>query len=159
MKEIINKLKKSVLFYIILALIIFIVAYFILIFHNIQFRKWVYYGMIVLLIVGILIEDIKNGNEATVHLIIGIFTLILIIFITYRKEYIVIKDGKKYVSYVNSFFQVNVEYYDYINPFLVGTNLKIKEEYGEGGYPPFDEKYEATEPIKTNYYQDDKYFK
>ncbi|MEG2788351.1 MAG: hypothetical protein RR942_11105 [Romboutsia sp.] len=41
------------------------------------------------------------------------------------------------VACVNSFLQVNVDYYDYVNKFVRGNKLKINEDYGNGGYDPF----------------------
>lgn len=54
------------------------------------------------------------------------------------------KDGKKMVARVNSFMKVRVEYYDYINPFVRGNKMKIEEDYGEGGYDPFEEAEKIT---------------
>lgn len=71
-----------------------------------------------------------------------------------EKEHFVEKDSKKMVACVNSFMTVRVEYYDYINSFVRGSKIKIEEDYGEGGYDPFDSK-EQILPKKSIYYNDD----
>lgn len=57
------------------------------------------------------------------------------------------------VAYVDSFLQVEVKYYDYINPFIRGNKIRIYEDYGSGGFDPF-EKDEALIPIHFTYYYD-----
>lgn len=65
-----------------------------------------------------------------------IFGFFLFAF-SYTPEHVVVKDGKQMVACVNSFLQVNVDYYDYVNKFVRGNKLKINEDYGNGGYDPF----------------------
>ncbi|MBS6005733.1 MAG: hypothetical protein KIB43_02115 [Clostridium baratii] len=69
------------------------------------------------------------------------------------QEHFVEKDGKKMVARVNSFMKVYVEYYDYINPLVRGNKIKIEEDYGRGGYDPF-ESVEKITPKKITYYDD-----
>lgn len=68
-------------------------------------------------------------------------------------EHIIEKDGKKMVAYVDSFLQVEVKYYDYINSFIRGDKIRIYEDYRSGGYDPF-EKDEILIPIHFTYYYD-----
>lgn len=42
------------------------------------------------------------------------------------------------VACVNSFLQVRVAYYDYVNCFVRGNQVRISEDYGSGGYDPFE---------------------
>ncbi|MDK0920054.1 hypothetical protein P5F52_14930 [Clostridium perfringens] len=69
------------------------------------------------------------------------------------QEHFVEKDGKKMVARVNSFMKVYVEYYDYINPVIRGNKIKIEEDYGEGGYDPFEADEKITSK-KITYYND-----
>lgn len=68
-------------------------------------------------------------------------------------EHIIEKNGEKMVAYVDSFLQVEVKYYDHINSFLRGNKIRIYEDYGNGGFDPF-EKDEALLPINSIYYGD-----
>ena len=77
-------------------------------------------------------------------------TLIRWIF-SYQPEHVVEKDGQKMVAYVNSFLHVEVNYYDYKNPFVCGNVLRIQENYGKGGYDPF-ERETMPVPESTKYY-------
>lgn len=68
-----------------------------------------------------------------------------------ENEHFVEKDSKKMVACVNSFMKVRVEYYDYINSFVRGNKIRIEEDYGRGGYDPFDSKEEII-PKRITYY-------
>ena len=162
-----NKVKRNILIYTIIAFIIFMMIHFFLKLFSIRFRQWVYYTIAALVIIGIVIGFIQmaNKNSKKVKIVLSITGVCVTIFITlfwefillalvfsYTPEHIVTKDGKKYVAYVNSFLRVNVSYYDYINSFLVGDKEKIYEDYGKGGYDPFDGKHNDREPVQYYYY-------
>lgn len=68
-------------------------------------------------------------------------------------EHIIEKDNKKMVACVNSFLQVRVSYYDYVNLFVRGNKVRLYEDYGEGGYDPFETE-EISSPKKCTYYDD-----
>lgn len=91
-------------------------------------------------------------------IILLIYASITIIFEIYP-EYIVEKDGKKMVAYVDSFMEVNVNYYDYINPLIRGNNIKIHENYGNGGYDPFELDKMPAIKFYTYYDEDGKVIK
>lgn len=57
------------------------------------------------------------------------------------------------VAYVDSFLQVNVYYYDYKNAFVHG-GMRAREDYGNGGYDPFD-RNEMPNVKHYTYYDDD----
>ncbi|MBS6043951.1 MAG: hypothetical protein KIA08_14865 [Clostridium baratii] len=85
---------------------------------------------------------------------IGIYIFIGFIFYAFTEpEHIVEKDGKKMVASVESFLQVRVGYYDYINPFIRGNRIRIYEDYGNGGYDPFEQR-EVLIPKHYSYYDD-----
>jgi hypothetical protein len=126
-----------------------------------------------ILILSIFIQTIiilySAAKKATIKLPIrflaGLGTVFvsasIIIFLLYgfvafafrhKPEYIIEKDGKQMVAYVDSFLQVNVNYYDYVNPFVRGDQIKINEYYGKGGYDPF--KLDKMPPvIRSTYYE------
>ena len=61
--------------------------------------------------------------------------------------------AKKYVAYVNGFLRTYVNYYDYINIFVTGSQKRIEEYYGRGGFDPIKNKEEYKYNIeKTTYY-------
>jgi len=92
-------------------------------------------------------------------IIIAVITSILLIYgfvvfvFTYEPEYIIEKNRKPMVAYVNSFLEVNVSYYDYVNRFVRGNRLKISESYGKGGYDPF--KSDELPTVERSIYYDD----
>ena len=90
----------------------------------------------------------KRTLKLPIRIIVGVVIVVSIIFlflyglmvfaVTYEPEHIIERDGKRMVAYVDSFFDVNVYIYDYINPFVRGKQLRIYENYGSGGYDPFN---------------------
>ena len=138
MKKSLNKMKKSILFYTLTIIIIFVVSLPVLNLFNIQYRQWVYYFMILLSITGLFASSIQIAlkNNKIVKIIIGICIILTIIILisfwklffvvfafTYTPEHIVEKDEKKYVANVVAFLNVDVYYYDYINFFLKSDNF------------------------------------
>lgn len=167
MKKLFNKTKKSIFFYTITIIIIFIASLPVLNLLNIQYRQWVYYFMILLSITGLFVSSIQIAlkNNKIVKIIIGICIILTIIILisfwklfflvfafTYTPEHIIEKDGKKYVIDVEAFLHVDAYYYDYINFFLKGSKIKIHEYYGKGGYDPFEGESGNRVPIEYTYY-------
>lgn len=58
---------------------------------------------------------------------------------SYCPEHKVEKDGKPMLAVVNSFLRVRVTYYNYKNFLVMGTGPGILEDFGKGGYDPFEE--------------------
>lgn len=71
----------------------------------------------------------------------------------YNPEHIIEKENKKMVACVKSFLQVRVAYYDYVNCFVRGNQVRISEDYGSGGYDPF-EIDKMPSPQKYIYYDE-----
>lgn len=71
---------------------------------------------------------------------------------TIQLEHIVEKNGEKMVAYVNSFLQVDVNYYDYKNAVVRGKQIRINEDYANGGYDPFER--EKMPMVKRYIYYD-----
>jgi hypothetical protein len=57
---------------------------------------------------------------------------------THWPEHVVEKDGRMMVARINSFLQVEVYYYGHINAFVRDTRLLLMEDYGNGGYDPYE---------------------
>lgn len=84
---------------------------------------------------------------------VSILAAFFIYAFSYEPEHVVEKDGKRMVAYVNSFLQVNVYYFDYVNPFIRGSQIRISEDYGNGGYDPF-EREEMPRVHRSIYYDE-----
>lgn len=85
-------------------------------------------------------------------IIFFLYSLLILAFM-YNPEHIIEKENKKMVACVNSFLQVRVAYYDYVNYFVRGNQVRISEDYGSGGYDPF-EIDKMPSPQKYIYYDE-----
>lgn len=157
-----------------LTIIVYKIFGYILNLNNLTFLNgvnFVFACIFTILLFSILIQIIiflhklicKSGVKTSIRIlcILGILFIVLSIsiyiflgFILYAftyPEHIVEKDGKKMIASVDSFLEVRVEYYDYINPFIRGNKIRIEEDYGDGGYDPFDSREEIT-PKRITYF-------
>ena len=151
-----------------LTIIVYKIFGYILNLNNLTFLNgvnFVFACIFTILLFSILIQIIiflhklicKSGVKTSTRIlcILGIlFIYIFLGFILYAftyPEHIVEKDGKKMIASVDSFLEVRVEYYDYINPFIRGNKIRIEEDYGDGGYDPFDSREEIT-PKRITYF-------
>ncbi|MDQ0150026.1 hypothetical protein ACFO6R_08415 [Eubacterium multiforme] len=171
-----------------LIIIVYKILEYILKLNKLVLLNWVnfiFVSIFTILVFSILIQIIiflykimrKSNDKTSTRILckIGISLIVLSIgiyifigFVLYAftdPEHIVEKDGKKMVAVVDSFLQVKVEYYDYINPFVRDNKLRIYEDYGNGGYDPFDSKEydpydskidsnEKITPKRITYYND-----
>ena len=166
MRKFLENLRKNIFLYTIIFLLLFIISHFVLNIFNIQYRQWIYWSVLAVFIIGIILGIVqivrkKDENIKTAFIIMGMFVTIIIVAFwkmflllfafLYTPEHVIEKDDKKYVAYVDSFLQVNVNYYDYINSFIMGNKIRIREDYGNGGYDPFDGKHD-NKPINCDYY-------
>lgn len=155
MKKIFNKIKDNIfltdLIFIIFNILLNILFYI----FNIRFRLWFIIFIIIISILGFIIGIIQllykaSENKKTIIIFSLLYVVCMIIFIIivmpfisfvsffcYRPEHTVILDGKKYVAVVNSFLYVDVDYYDYYGPLLMGTKVRVHGYFGEGGFDPF----------------------
>lgn len=155
MKKIFNKIKNNIfltdLIFIIFNIFLNIIFYI----FNIRFRLWFIIFIIIISILGFVIGIIQllykaSENKKTIIIFSLLYVVCMIIFIIvvmpfvsfvsffcYRPEHTVILDGKKYVAVVNSFLYVDVDYYDYYGPLLMGTKVRVHGYFGEGGFDPF----------------------
>ena len=156
MKKLLTKIRKNILVFTLIILLLFILINVLLnIVFSITFRIWVYKVMAILLLLGLIlgfVQIIKNHTSKILKVVIIVVIVFIIVtlcligpllgFFTVaildRPEHVIYKNNKKYVAVVSSFLQVNVYYYDYINPILRGNEVKFHEYFGKGGYDPFD---------------------
>lgn len=57
---------------------------------------------------------------------------------SYQPEHIVEKDDRTMLARVDSFLQVEVRYYEHVNALVRGSRILIHEDFGNGGYAPFE---------------------
>lgn len=127
---------------------------------NMFFRQWVIYFFTIISIIGILygiMQKVKGQQDRiTIIVTLGIIFLMItpIIYLLHSSEHVIKKDNKKYVVYVNHDFKVHANYYEYVNFFLRGNEIRIKEYYGER-YDPFDGKHSDFQPKSVCYYDEE----
>lgn len=171
MKKFLKKIFNHVLLSTIIFLLLFILLNCIINLFYIAFREWIYIVVAVITVLGIIIgytQLMAKSKKKSTTVALAIIAAIIIIFCAIfgklilffvvagiKPEHVINKDGKKYVAYVNSFLNVEVSYYDYINPLVRGNIIKIVESYGKGGYDPFDGEHEWSVVKSYKYYDDE----
>ena len=160
-----DKLKKSVLFYTILYVILFSISYLILKKFDLMFRQWVSIISFIIIGSGCVIgigQVIFFINKKWLKITLGIIFAILLVVISpfvyilsifaYKPEHVVYKNEEKYVAYVISFHSTEVKYYEYKNIFVSGNKFKIIEDYGKGSFDPLDNRNGYEYNVKNIYY-------
>lgn len=154
MKRYIEKLKGKILVITLIFILINIILNYLLYLFNIRFRLWVIVLIIVISIIGFIIgmfehisKIVENKIKAIGLIILVLVPLIVLILIfspfifftaafSYKPEHKVTLYGNKYVAVVNSFLNVDVDYYNYYGPLFMGTKVKVHGYFGKGGYDP-----------------------
>lgn len=163
MKKSIDKLKGKILVITLIFVLINLILNYVLYLFNIRFRLWVIVLIIAISIIGFIIGMFEQFSKVLENKIkaIGLIILTLVplialilifspfIFITaafsYKPEHKVTLYGNEYVAVVNSFIKVDVDYYNYYGPFLMGTKVKVHGYFGKGGYDPIVNPNTANE--------------
>ncbi len=171
MKNIINKFKGKLFISTFIFIIGNIILNYLLYIFNLRFRLWFILLIIIISIIGFTIgmyeqftKIIDNKLKALGVFLLGLIPIIILIIIflpfilvtaafTYKPEHTVTLHGKKYVAVVRSFLHVDVDYYNYYGPLLMGTKVKVHGYFGEGGYDPYVDKNISTE-VEYIYYDD-----
>ena len=174
MKKILNKIKKNILICDLIFIIFNILLNFTLYIINIRFRLWVIIIIILISLIGFisgLIQQIFFFTQSKkIAILLSLFSIILLLtqfvlflpiigFIAifkYKPEHTTTLDNKKYVAVVNSFLNVDVDYYEYYGAFLMGTNIKVHGDFGKGGFDPIANPNIADGVIYTYYDQQGK---
>lgn len=167
MKKVFNFFKNNIIICAIIMLLLLVALECILGIFNLRLRQNVIYACIILIVLEVVIGIIQlyKRKEKTTKKVIIIVACILVILLIifwklilfifafmYAPEHIVYKDGKKYVAYVYSFLNTNVEYYDYINNFVIGKNKRILEIYDDVGRDVLADTKNNWKPSSTIYY-------
>lgn len=169
MKRRLNQIKENILIYDFIFIGVNLILSFILYLMNIRFRTWmiivISFVSVVGFVVGILQQIYKSTESKKVIITISILSFIFmatLIFVSfpfikigllfsYRPEHTVELDGKKYVAVVRSFLHVDVDYYDYYGPLLMGTKVRVHGDFGEGDFDPF-EHLNSADQVEYTYY-------
>lgn len=169
MKRRLNQIKENILIYDFIFIGVNLILSFILYLMNIRFRTWMIIAIIFISVVGFVVgilQQIYKSTESkkviiTISILSFIFmaTLIFVSFpfikigllFSYRPEHTVVLDGKKYVAVVRSFLHVDVDYYDYYGPLLMGTKVRVHGDFGEGDFDPFEHPNSADQ-VEYTYY-------
>lgn len=169
MKRRLNQIKENILIYDFIFIGVNLILSFILYLMNIRFRTWmiivISFVSVVGFVVGILQQIYKSTESKKVIITISILSFIFmatLIFVSfpfikigllfsYRPEHTVELDGKKYVAVVRSFLHVDVDYYDYYGPLLMGTKVRVHGDFGEGDFDPFKHPNSADQ-VEYTYY-------
>lgn len=168
MEKIKKYIPKIILLDTILYMLIIVTLYFILSTFKLMFREWIYIVSAVIIIggfvAGIIQLLLKIKEKILRNVLIGIVIILLLLStpaifflgaFSYMPEHIVRKDGKNYVAYVNGFLRTYVSYYDYKNIFVVGSQKRIEEYYGKGGFDPIKNKFGNKYDVETTTYYDE----
>lgn len=163
-KKFASKLKQNILKYDLIVIGLFLLLSFILYLINIRFRLWFIITVVVILGVAFIIGFIQWAlRQSTIMKLVSIltaafFTMFCLLFSKYivmifqfLPEHVNNLDGKKYVAVVKSFKNVDVSYYNYYGPLLMGTKEKVHGNFGNGGYDPF-ENPDTPNSVKYTYY-------
>lgn len=163
MKKSIDKLKGKILVITLIFVLINIILNYLLYLFNIRFRLWVIVLIIAISIIGFIIgmfeqflKVLENKIKAIGLIILTFVPLIVLILIfspfifitaafSYKPEHKVTLYGNEYVAVVKSFIKVDVDYYNYYGPLLMGTKVKVHGYFGKGGYDPIVNPNTANE--------------
>lgn len=169
MKKIFNKLKSNILLFDFVFVVVNIIINFVLYLFNVRFRLWVIVFIILISLIGFVVGFFQQAYKLSKNRKkVIIFSLIVLVFIvslfllflpflsfaavfSYRPQHIVILDNNKYVAVVNSYLYVDVDYYDYYGPLLMGTKVRVHGYFGKGGFNPFTNP-NVAESVEYTYY-------
>lgn len=127
-------------------LILIIVLNIILELYSLRFRTIVYIpiiayiGIYMILVINYMIKRRKIRIFCNVLTIVAIvvFLNLIIICMWALPEYVVEKNGEKWVAQVVAFTSTSVDYYQYINILIQSNEASFYEIYGSGAFNPFE---------------------
>lgn len=154
MKIIKAHLPNNILSYTILYILVISSLHLILLFNELMFRNWVYIITIFIVIfgffIGIIQQILKIKKQKLKCVLLSIFIIMSSIISLYifpflqtndlfKSEYVVNVDGKKYITHEKGFFNTYILYYDYINVFVSGSQVRMEKD-GKGNFDPINNK-------------------
>lgn len=167
-EKVLNKCKKSILFYVFVYILIFVISKVVLNLFGLEYRRYISFIWLIVIFIGIVVgisQILINskskvlkiciiiGNIFVTGIIVVVSPIILLLIAFIPKEHIVEKDNIKYVAYVYSLTDTRVEYYDYVNFFLRGNTVKIEDFYNNIGRDVLSEDASGLfKPTYTTYY-------
>lgn len=170
-KEFMKDCTKSILFYTFVYSILFFVSKLILNILGLEFMQYVYKFSIFIILFGIVLGVIQNfirskSKNTRICIIVCSISIISICALFWQffallyigffpPEHIIEKSDKKMVGYVHAFLETRVEYFEYINVLVRKANKSYVEDYGEGGFDPFDKKIGYKHEVQEITYYDE----
>ncbi len=163
MKKKFNLLKKNMLFWTLIYLIIFVLGWIILYLCNRTYLFWFKEVSFLIITIGIIVSTIKNIKKSkydekekkllyitylSIEAIISFIVLAVITFpYLFNVEKIVMIDGKLYVESSHSVLLSNrINYYDLTNPIFRKNQPRFEKEY--------DDTLSDSDYLYTTYYDD-----
>ncbi len=157
MKQFINKIKFNIFTYLIIYILIFIITKLIINACGFEFMYCIYkfsLGVIILGLIASIVQTILKAKEKSTKICIIICVVCISAFLApigalyiaflppehIIAEHALKKDKKQMVGYVRAFLSTEVDYYEYYNVFFRSKYKSIVDDYGEGGFDPFEEK-------------------
>lgn len=169
MKRFFKWINNNIFLFTILVIATLIGGHFILGIFNMRFRLSIIYSLSIILVIGLIAGIIqlyrKKGKIfrsviivtfIAIIIVCSLFwqTILFLLALSYTPEHVVEKDNKKYVAHVKSWLDTEVEYYDYINFFLMGKVKRIHEEYYNVGKDVLADTENEWTPSDVNYYDE-----
>jgi len=165
MKNVICRLSKIILIYVILFTVVFIASRHFLSILGFEYRRWVFYGLEIILISGIIVgiaQMIIKIKRSKLKKVCAVLLAVSIVIITpivifahafgYQPLYVVTKHNYKMDAYIRQSHHVtDISYYDYINLFIRGKNRRLQERYWGRVDNPFDN---SNEIISLTWFDD-----
>lgn len=167
MKKFLKWINNNILLFTILVIAILIGCHFLLGIFNMRFRLSMIYSSSIIIVIGLIAGMIqlfrKKGKivrSVIIAICIGIIIfcllfwqiILLVLAFLYTPEHVVEKENKKYVAHVYSWLDTRVEYYDYINFFAMGNEIKFIEYYNNVGKDVLADDTKEWTPTDITYY-------
>ena len=129
-----------------ILLIVIIILNIILKLSSLRFRTIVYIpiiiyiGLYMFLVINYIIRrrKIKIFLNIITGIVITVFLSLVIICMQALPEYVVEKNGEKWVAQVVGFTHTYVNYYQYKNILVQSNKPSFREMYGSGSFNPFE---------------------
>lgn len=169
MKKFLKWTKNNILLFTLFVIVTLIICYFSLGIFDMRFRLSFIYSLSIFIVIGLIAGIIqlyrKKGKIVrSVIIIICIGTtivcllfwqiILLLLAFSYTPEHVVERENKKYIAHVSYWLDTDVEYYDYINFFLMGKTKRIHESYYNVSKDVLADKTKSWTPSDVNYYDE-----
>ena len=169
MKKFLKWTKNNILLCTVLIMIALITCHFSLGIFNMGFRLSFIYSLSIFIVIGLIVGTIqlfrKKGKivKSVIIIICTGITIVCLLFwqiillllaFSYTPEHVVERENKKYIAHVHYWLDTEIEYYDYINFFLMGKTKRIHESYYNVSKDVLADKTKSWTPSDVNYYDE-----